>query len=484
MTAEKAKSNKVRTTLLKPFHTAALLTILALLLSLGFLAYTAWTSAVRIEPLERHMNHLAALQQSSINIQELLVRHFEEQTSPSAAEITKITKNLKELLDKGDSLHRRTPDNIRQALQFLESSQTNIKAGLSAALTIIRDTIRQESELQRSAMLQTHHASELEFAVALTALLVLPVIALAMLIYVRRRSFHSINQLSLLLDNVGNLDFRTAEPAGADDPLASVYERYNDMAEKLHLASKEAQDREARLERQVRAASETLLRQQAELENGARLAAIGEFSARMAHELRNPISGISVALQNLEREVEDTEHRERIALIAEEMERVTKLLNGLLERGRMAPETPSAIATRTLVNDVVRLFACRLPETTEIVTDVEEWTCRLPRDTFRQVLINLLKNSSEAIGETPGIIRVSMRRDGDMSILTVSDNGPGFPEEMLTRGIFPFQTRKEKGMGLGMSIIQRLVNSAGGDIRLGAAPNGGAMTTVTLPCGD
>ncbi|MEJ2118847.1 MAG: histidine kinase dimerization/phospho-acceptor domain-containing protein, partial [Alphaproteobacteria bacterium] len=299
----------------------------------------------------------------------------------------------------------------------------------SAALTIIRDTIRQEGELQRAAMLQAHHTAELEFAVALTALLILPVIALAMLIYVRRRSFHSINQLSLLLDNVGNLDFRTAEPAGADDPLASVYERYNDMAEKLRLASKEAQDRETRLERQVRAASETLLRQQAELENGAHLAAIGEFSARMAHELRNPISGISVALHNLERELEDNEPRERIALIAEEMERVTKLLNGLLERGRIAPEIPSAIETRALVNDVVRLFGYRLPETTEIVTDVEDWTCHLPRDTFRQVLINLLKNSSEAIGEAPGIIRVTMRRDGNISILTVSDNGPGFSEE-------------------------------------------------------
>ncbi|MEJ2229228.1 MAG: ATP-binding protein, partial [Alphaproteobacteria bacterium] len=189
-------------------------------------------------------------------------------------------------------------------------------------------------------------------------------------------------------------------------------------------------------------------------------------------------------LHNLERELEDNEPRERIALIAEEMERVTKLLNGLLERGRIAPEIPSAIETRALVNDVVRLFGYRLPETTEIVTDVEDWTCRLPRDTFRQVLINLLKNSSEAIGEAPGIIRVTMRRDGNISILTVSDNGPGFSEEMLTRGILPFQTRKEKGMGLGMSIVQRLVNSAGGDIRLGVAPNGGAMTTVTLPCGE
>ncbi len=484
MTADKAKSNRVRRTLLKPFRTAALLTILALVLSLGFLAYTAWISAIRIKPLERHMNHLSALQQASINIQELLIRHFEERTPPSAAEVTKVTENIKELLDQGDSAHRQTSDNIRRAMKSLASPQANIKAGLSAALAIIRDTIRQESELQRGAMLQTHHTAELEFAVALTALLVLPVIALLMLIYVRRRSFRSINQLSLLLDNVGNLDFRTAEPAGADDPLASVYERYNDMAEKLRLASKEAQDREARLERQVRAASETLLRQQAELENGARLAAIGEFSARMAHELRNPISGISVALQNLEQELEDNEHRERIALIAEEMERVTRLLNGLLERGRMTPETPSAIETRTLVNDVVRLFAYRLPETIEIVTDVENRTCSLPRDTFRQVLLNLLKNSSEAIGKTPGIIRVTMRRDGNISILTVSDNGPGFPEEMLTRGIHPFQTRKEKGMGLGMSIIQRLVNSAGGDIRLGAAPNGGAVTTVTLPCGD
>lgn len=137
-----------------------------------------------------------------------------------------------------------------------------------------------------------------------------------------------------------------------------------------------------------------------------------------------------------------------------------------------------------LVGDIVRLFGYQLPERIQVTFDAEDRTCALPRDTIRQVLINLLRNSSEAIGEKPGTIRVDMHRENSHSILTVSDDGPGYPEALLSHGIRPFQTGKSGGTGLGLSVIQRLVHSAGGDIKLACAEGGGAQTTVILPCGD
>jgi C4-dicarboxylate-specific signal transduction histidine kinase len=290
--------------------------------------------------------------------------------------------------------------------------------------------------------------------------------------------------LSNLLDNVGNLDFRTMDEVAADDPLAGVFERYNQMTAKLREANDAASQRAENLENQVRTASETLLRQQSELENGARLAALGEFSARVAHELRNPISGITVALRNLETEIEEPEHVERVALIADEMDRVTRLLNSLLEKAPGKPETPVRVNMTALVGDVARLFRYQLPPGVAVETDVEDAFCMLPRDTVRQVLINLLKNSGEAIGGDAGVIGVEMKRTGNTCRLVVSDSGPGYPDDLLKQGVRPFQTGKTSGTGLGMSVIQRLVQSVGGGIDLSRGPNGGAVTTVTLPCED
>lgn len=329
----------IRATLLGPLRLASVLAVAALIVSLAFLAYTAWSTARRMDPLESHIAHLQTLQQSSMDIQEILIRHFEEGTVPTAGEVGRISDNLKQLLDAGNHLHPDTPDSLRQARAFLDKSQSNVKAGLLAALTIVRKTLEQESALQQVLVRQTRKAARLELAVASAAMLLTPLLALILTAVMRRRSFQSINRLSALLENVGRLEFSTTDRVPSDDPLADVYARYNEMAQKLRSATQAAEQHAAALEDQVRVASETLLRQQSELENGARLAAVGEFAARMAHELRNPISGISAALHNMESELPDGDLKERAGLIADEMGRVTRLLNETLEQGRSTPSS-------------------------------------------------------------------------------------------------------------------------------------------------
>lgn len=471
--------------LLRPFRLAAILAAVALTISLGFLAYTAWTSAQRVEPLERHLAHLQDLQQSSIDIQDILIRSFEERSPPKRDDIVRIRARLEKLLASKDDLHPQTPQRVRQALAFLQSDEGDVKAGLLAALSVIRQAMTAEGELQSQIVAATRRSAEAELTVASAAMLVTPLVAMLLLAFMRSRSFRSIERLSTLLENVGNLRFKSTAPVSdRDDPLAVVFDRYNDMAEKLRAAQREAAERTEDLENQVRAASEMLLSQQAELEQGARLAALGEFSAQLAHELRNPISGVSIALRNLETEIETDDHRERVALIADEMDRVTRLLNALLDKGRSSPETPARVDTRELVGDVVRLFSYQLPERIAVRSDVEARSCVLPRDTIRQVLINLLRNSRDALGDGSGDISVKMQRVGEMSKLTVSDNGPGYPDDLLSHGIRPFQSGKPTGTGLGMSVVQRLVHAAGGEIKLMRGADGGAVTVVTLPCRD
>lgn len=485
MADERIRTLGINALLLRPFRLTTLLAAVALAVSLGFLAYVAARSVERLDPLEQHLAHLEDLQQSSVDIQEILIHSFEEGTPPRRADIDRLDARLLALLRRDTPLHPKTSERIRRALGFLQTDAGDPKTGLLAALALIREASTAESALQRTIVIAARRSAETEVVVAGVALLATPLLALSLLAAMRRRLFRSVERLSDLLENVGNQDFRPTAPVGdRSDPLAVVFDRYNGMAEKLEVAQRAALERATSLENQVRAASETLLRQQAELEHGAQLAALGEFAARLAHELRNPISGISFALRNLEVEVEDPDRKERIALIADEMDRVTRLLEGQLELGRARPESPVRVDTRALVEDVVRLFAYQLPERIVVACDVEAAHCLLPRDTIRQVLINLLRNSRDAIGEAGGRISVAMERIGATARLTVGDDGPGYPEDLLRDGIRPFRSDKASGTGLGLSIVRRLVEAAGGDLALKRADGGGAVTVVTLPCRD
>ncbi|MCB1494030.1 MAG: hypothetical protein KDJ77_19870, partial [Rhodobiaceae bacterium] len=331
MSTQNEHHGSIQQTLLRPYRLATILAAIALFVSLGFLTFTAWSSARRLDPLERHLTHLQGLQDSSLGIQELLIRHIEQNSPPLPEEIARIRSGLQEILDRGDHMHADTPAALREAMTFLQSDNANPEAGLLAALSVIRDTLKRENTLQRESVAATREAAQVEVLVAGAALILAPLSSFLLLAYIRRRSFRSLRLLSDLLENVGNLDFRTMEPPGENDPLTDVFQRYNLMADRLRKARDEQNRREETLEHQVRAASETLLRQQSDLADGARLAALGEFSARVAHELRNPISGITLALRNLESETEVDDHRERIGLVVEEMDRITRLLNTLLE---------------------------------------------------------------------------------------------------------------------------------------------------------
>lgn len=482
MTGASSRTGGVRGALLKPFMLAAVLAGIAMLLSLAFLGYSAWMTSSRLDPLERHIAHLQGLQEISLDIQGMLIRHFKEQTPPDPAELQKVGANLEKLLEAGGHLQAETPGNLRKAQDLLATVDADVQTSLLAVLSVVRQTLIAESALQRSAIVQIRQSAELELALASAAIVIAPILSMLLLAYFRRRTFRSIDQLSGLLDNVGNLEFREPANIDEDDPLLDVFKRYNAMSDKLRETTELANRRTENLEKQVRAASETLLRQQAELENGARLAALGEFSGRLAHELRNPISGISVALHNIERELDDPDMVARMGMIAEEMDRVTRLLNSLLAKTPSAPEKPSHVSLASLAQNVVHLFEYQLPDRISVETHFDDAECFLPRDTARQVLINLLKNSRDAIGERPGNIEVSFKRDGEECRMTVSDDGSGYPEELLRHGIRPFQSGKAAGTGLGLSVVQRLVDSAGGKLNLGNRSDGGAMTVVTFPC--
>jgi len=242
--------------------------------------------------------------------------------------------------------------------------------------------------------------------------------------------------------------------------------------------------REQRLQAAVQAASATLLAQHRTLAKAEKLAAVGETAALVAHELRNPLAGALVAVANLRSEATG-EHAQRLALIQNEIERVVGRLKSYLEHAKQSPEEWSRVEVADMVNDLATLLRYQIPERIRLATSVREGTrCFVPIDALRQALLNLVMNSVDAIGDAPGQITIVEAGEAGRLELSVEDDGPGFPEEIIARGPVAFDTRKETGTGLGLAIVQRTVRDLGGRLTLANRDGGGASVTMHIPCAE
>jgi two-component system NtrC family sensor kinase len=243
--------------------------------------------------------------------------------------------------------------------------------------------------------------------------------------------------------------------------------------------------RQQTLEEEVRAATGTLLQQQHELARSERLAAMGELAAGVAHELRNPLAGIQLALSSMSKELTDHEQSSRLDLVVEELKRVTRLLNGLLEATRPMPEPATPMVLANLVREFVSLARYQVPEHVGIRQEIPAGlVCRLPEGGLRQALWNLVLNSCEAIGEHEGEIAIDAEREDDRLVLRVLDDGPGFPPALLETGVRTFATLRSGGSGLGLATVRRFAHDLGGEMRIENLHPHGASVTLELPCKD
>jgi signal transduction histidine kinase len=292
------------------------------------------------------------------------------------------------------------------------------------------------------------------------------------------------------LDAFGRQLARLAEgeftPAPVDsrvEPfLLPLHRQFNSLASRLQALEAAHRARTASLEAAVRAATQQLLEQQRSLARADRLAATGELAASVAHELRNPLAALQMTLINLRAELHDVEHGERVDLMVREVERLTRLLNSLLDSARHAPEAPRPIRLVELVEEMLTLTRYQLPDDISLEVAVPaDVTCRLPQDRLRQALLNLVLNAAGALAGQAGVIRISAAvTDGTLRI-TVSDDGPGFPAELLETAIRPFFSTRDLGTGLGLATVRRFARDLGGTVELSNRQPHGAQVTLILP---
>jgi signal transduction histidine kinase len=270
--------------------------------------------------------------------------------------------------------------------------------------------------------------------------------------------------------------------AEIDPMLKPLVDHYNDMVQRLAQLEDEHKIRQETLESQVRSAATSLLDQQRSLAKAEQLAAVGELAARLAHELRNPLAGMQMAITNLQDEVEDIEHIERLGLVAQELERITALLNGLLDQARLYPEPLQTIRLTSVVQELLTLARYQLPEHIGLEQQVpEELEWVLPENELRRSLLNLVLNACQAIGERRGVIRVLVHAEDGHLLIDVCDDGPGFPQTLLESGVRSFQTTRVNGTGLGLSSVQRFAQELHGTLQLHNHQPHGACVTLRIP---
>jgi len=244
-----------------------------------------------------------------------------------------------------------------------------------------------------------------------------------------------------------------------------------------------------------------------EIRRKDRLAAIGEVAAGVAHEIRNPLFGISSVAQILMSEVRyDTVHQELLAAMQAEIRRLNTLVEDLLDYGRPSRPDRSPHSLEQIWEEILGLTREELAEAKlEIIREIEPGLPQILADgnKLRQVFLNLLKNAIQA---TPPGGRVTVRLtrlpraalpagvqrglaapagDGDPAqaylVCQVADTGIGIPAKDLDRVFDLFFTTKSTGSGLGLAICRRIVEDHGGAIGLESAEQAGSTITVALP---
>lgn len=217
------------------------------------------------------------------------------------------------------------------------------------------------------------------------------------------------------------------------------------------------------------------------------MSAMGALVAGVAHEVRNPLFGMSALLDAYEEEMKASELLELSTSLRELVSRLTHLMRELLEFGRPVEIRPEPGSLHDLLEDVVRsraAVASRARVTLRSTVDETLPAVPMDRERLRQVFENVIDN---AIQHAPPVRTVTVGaaeiNHGGRSWVecTVEDDGDGFAPADIVHIFEPFFTRRENGIGLGMSIVQRIVQEHSGRVSAGNRSEGGAVVTVRLP---
>jgi len=255
--------------------------------------------------------------------------------------------------------------------------------------------------------------------------------------------------------SAGMLDYRL--PETGDDEINVVSHAFNAMSEKL---------------------SQSIDR----ILNVEKMAVLGQFATGVAHEVRNPMAAIKTSVQALARNEPVAERKEMLLGVSTEIDRLSRVMEDLLDYGRPRSPAPSRVPVRDLFRRIEALITPEI-ERRELhfaTMGDGELVLLADRDHVMQVLLNLIVNAMQACREGDAITLKAHGEDG-RALIEVADTGAGIAEADLPRVTEPFFTTRASGTGLGLSICHQLVAVNGGTMDIVSRAGEGTGVTLALP---
>jgi nitrogen fixation/metabolism regulation signal transduction histidine kinase len=263
----------------------------------------------------------------------------------------------------------------------------------------------------------------------------------------------------------GDLTVRV-DPGRASDEIASLTRQFNDMVREV----REGRDRIVYLEK---------------------ISGWQEVARRLAHEIKNPLTPIQLAFQQLEARWRaepggDAAFGRLLGEASEIVREEIATLQRLVEEFSGFAKLPDVKPTPAELAEVVEEFVRTSPQLAEsaeveVARGAGETPVAVDRVLFRRALANLAANAVEASRPARARLHLGVARARDRAVLTVADEGPGIERAVRSRVFDPYFTTKAEGTGLGLAIVKKIVLQHGGEIEVGERPGGGASFTITLP---
>jgi PAS domain S-box-containing protein len=226
-----------------------------------------------------------------------------------------------------------------------------------------------------------------------------------------------------------------------------------------------------------------------------KLASLGQLAAGIAHEIRNPLSGININISTLDllcRRAEgmDPEEKGKLGAVVAQAkaasDKIGAVVKRILDFSRPIPPQMDRIDVVRVVRDTLALSAASIRRReVELRQDLpsEPLYCRADATLLEQAILNLITNALQAMGtvEREKFLKVVVAREGEQVVIRVADNGPGVAGDIIDKIFDPFYTTRKDGHGIGLSFSHRVISKHNGRLSAGAAEGGGAVFRIELP---
>ncbi len=270
--------------------------------------------------------------------------------------------------------------------------------------------------------------------------------------------------------------------------IGKLYESFNEMADKLQERDELLRTFNEKLENKVRARTIELEKAHEKLRRTEKIAAVGQIAAGVTHEVRHPLNSLSLSAHELSKEIsgklgEDSPAYKSARLFNFEINRINNILEEFINFAKFPEPRFFNNDINTVIREVVESMFGSLKEKgvkIELLLGEHIPSFKFDARQFKEIFINLSENACKAT-ENGGTVEISTSISGNNVIIKVMDTGKGISDNVLGKIFSPFFSTDDTGLGLGLPIVQKIVESHGGVINCTSKVGYGTKFEITIP---